>query len=264
MAHSRALFSATFAIAFITFTAASIAAAQFSTLDRQQVSTNVGADVGVVAVDSPNDRIDTIGHIQLHAEVGSGTLGAYTALPIMFTLSGSPHEFTVGNLEVGGAHRWDINGPLSLVSHIGLVFPTADNSTNHTIVRTAGSSTQLGDLYISSVPRLWAVRVATSPRLDAGIFFAQADLGFDFLFPRHSSDEVGMRTSVGIGARILLVTAAAEIANAGLISEDDSFEQTASFSLRLKTGILNPHVSYIFNLDDSDNYEIRFGASIGF
>jgi hypothetical protein len=184
----------------------------------------------------------------------------------MFTLAGEPDEITIGNIEVGGAHRLKTDGPISLVSHLGVVFPTANDSAKKTRVRQGGSTVQVGDYYIRTLPELWALRLATSPRLDAGPFFAQGDLGFDFLFPEHSSNEVGMRTSIGAGIKVLLVTATAEVANAGLISEKHSFNQTFSFGLRLNALVAHPHVTYTVNLNDrfGDNYEIAFGASIGF
>ncbi len=255
-----------FVVSLLTLATASAASAQFTTLDQQKVTTHLGASFGVVVVDEPASDLDSVGRLDIRGELAFGNWSVYTALPFMFTLGGSPKQESIGNLEVGGAHRWDADGPLSVVSHVGLVFPTADSGANETNLRRAGSTGQIGDYYVRSEPDLWALRIATSPRLDAGIFVAQGDLGFDFLCPEHSEDNVGLRSSVGVGVKVLIVTATAEVANAGLLTKDDSFNQTLSFGLKLSTFILSPHVTYTTNLNDrlGDNYEIAVGASVGF
>jgi hypothetical protein len=246
---------------------ATSASAQFTSLDQKQVSTNLGGSFGVVIVDNPNSDLDAVGDIDIHGELALGNWGLYSAFPIMFTLDGSPQETAVGNLEIGGTHRRDLDGPFSLISYLGVVFPTASDDPDKTEVRLVGSTAQLGDYYIRSAPDLWAVRVGTSPRLDSKIFFAQADLGLDFLFPKNSGNDVGLLTSVGVGARVAIVTGTIEVANAGLLTVKDSFNQTLSFGLSLKMLILSPHVTYTMSLNDrfgSDNYQIAFGASVGF
>ena len=92
----------------------------------------------------------------MHGELGFGNWGLYSAFPIMFTFSGEPNGSVVGNLEVGGSHRWDLDGSLSLVSHLGIVIPTAKNDEEKNEIRMAGSTAQLGDYYVRSVPDLFA------------------------------------------------------------------------------------------------------------
>lgn len=245
---------------------ASTATAQFTTLDPQQVSTSAGVNISVVVVDRKDTDLDSVGRADLYAELGLVDFSLYGALPVFFTLAGSPSEGTIGNLEVGGAHRWSTDGPMSLISHVGLVFPTSSSSERKAEVAFSGSTGLIRDLHINSTPELWAVRVATSPRLDFGAIFMQGDLGFDFLFPDAHSDEVGMRTSVGAGVEAAFVTVTAEIANAGLISESDSFEQTFSIGVDLNALLIRPRVTFTTGLSDdfNDDYTLTVGAAIGF
>lgn len=245
---------------------ATTATAQFTTLDPQQLSTHAGVNLSVVVVDRPDTDLDSVLRADLYAEVGFVDFSIYAALPTMATLAGSPSEGTIGNLEVGGAHRWSMDGPISVVSHAGLVFPTASSSARKREVAEAGSTGEIGDFYVSSLPELWAVRLATSPRADFGAFFMQSDLGFDFLFPEDESDEVGLRTSIGAGVTIVIATLTLEIANAGLITQDDSFEQTLSVGVDLNALLIRPRVTYTTGLSDDlgDDYSLTVGAAIGF
>ncbi|MDP6980749.1 MAG: hypothetical protein QF570_19470 [Myxococcota bacterium] len=256
------LVAAVFALALF----AAEASAQFTTLDPQQVSTSAGVDVSVVVVDRPETDLDSVLRAGLYAEIGFVDFSLYGRLPVFATLAGEPDEATVGNLEVGGAHRWSMDGPVSLVSHAGLVIPTASKTRKKREVAFSGSTGYVGDLYVDSMPELWGVRLATSPRLSLGAFFMQGDLGFDFLFPDVGSDEVGMRTSVGAGLDVAIATATLEIANAGLLSDDDSFEQTFSAGLDLNLGVISPRVTYTTGLSDDlgDDYTLTFGAAISF
>ncbi len=242
------------------------AAAQFTTLDPQQVSTSAGVNVSAVVVDRPNTDLDSVLRADLYAEIGLVDFSLYGRLPVFATLAGEPDEATVGNLEVGGAHRWSMDGPVSVVSHAGLVIPTASKSRKKRDVAFSGSTGYIGDLYVSSMPQLWGVRLATSPRLSLGAFFMQGDLGFDFLFPDVGSDEVGMRTSVGAGVDVAIATVTLEIANAGLLSESDSFEQTFSAGLDIDLGAIHPRVTYTTGLSDGlgDDYTLTVGATISF
>ncbi len=244
----------------------SAATAQFTTLDRQQVTTHAGMNFGVVVIDRPDSDLDSVARADFYAELGFVDFSIYSALPVMATLSGSPSEVTIGNLEVGGAHRWSAGGPVSVVSHAGLVFPTASASARKAAVAASGSSGQVGDFYVSSLPELWAVRLATSPRADFGAFFMQGDVGFDFLFPKHASDEVGMRTSIGAGVTVALATLTLEIANAGLITESDAFDQTLSVGVDLNMLLLQPRITYTTGLGDEmgDDYTLTVGVGIGF
>jgi hypothetical protein len=155
---------------------------------------------------------------------------------------------------------------MSLVSHVGLVIPTSSKSKRKSAVAFAGSTGVIRNLHINSTPELWALRVATSPRLDFGSLFMQGDVGFDFLFPNSQSDEVGLRTSIGAGVNAAIATVTAEIANAGLISEGDTFEQTFSIGVDLKTPVIQPRVTFTTGLSDdiADNYTLTLGAAIGF
>lgn len=238
---------------------------QFASLDRQQASTHLSAGIGVVVVDRPNSELDSVLRIDLYGELGFGTWGLYSALPITTTIKGEPDTTAVGNLEVGGVHRMDVSGPVSLVSHVGLVFPVASSSGDDVVVGTAGGLQRIGDRAVAAFPDLWALRVATSPRLELGPFFGQADIGFDFLFPE-GEDEVGLRTSVGLGAHVFVATLTGEIANAGFVTEGDSFDQTLSLGLALNAVVLSPHVIFTTPLDGDagDDYAITFGVGFGF
>lgn len=251
---------------FVTTGFASPAVAQFTTLDPQQVSTRLSVDLSTVVVDRNDTDLDNVLRADLYAEISLEYFSLYSALPVMATLAGSPSKGTIGNLEAGGAYRWDLGGPLSIVSHAGLVFPTASSKEDKAEVAFAGSTGQIGDLYVSSLPKLWAVRMATSPRLDLGAFFMQGDLGFDFLFPDTGSDEVGLRTSVGAGVTIAIATVTAEVANAGLISENDTFEQTFSVGVDLNAAVIRPRVTFTTGLSDGfgDDFTLTLGAAIGF
>lgn len=254
-------------LAFLFMLGAALdARAQFTTLDPQQVSTSAGVNISAVVVDRPETELDSVLRADLYAELGFVDFSIYGRLPVFATLAGEPDEATVGNLEVGGAHRWSLDGPLSVVSHVGLVIPTASSNRKKQEVAFSGSTGNIADLYVSSLPELWGIRLATSPRLDFGAFFMQGDLGFDFLFPDVGSDEVGMRTSVGAGIDAAIAVFTVEIANAGLLSEDDSFEQTFSAGVDLELGIIRPRVTYTTGLSDDlgDDYTLTFGAVIGF
>lgn len=262
----RTLRSVAATASLLAISLSSTAAAQFTTLDPQQVSSRAGVDISAVVVDRPGTELDSVLRADLYAELGLESVSIYGDLPVMATLAGSPSEGTVGNLEVGVAHRLSLDMPISLVSHVGLVFPTASKNPRKQEVAFAGSTGQIGDLYVSSLPELWAVRLATSPRLDLGAFFMQGDVGFDFLFPNSQSDEVGLRTSIGAGIDAIIATLTVEIANAGLISESHSFEQTFSAGVDLNAFIIRPRVTYTTGLSDDlgDDFTLTFGAAIGF
>ncbi len=263
MAQIRTTLAATAALLVTITTAAN---AQFTTLDPQQVSTSAGVDLSAVVVDRPETELDSVLRADLYAELGFVNFSLYGNLPVFATLAGDPKKGTIGNLEVGGAHRWSMDGPFSLISHAGLVFPTASDNPKKREVAFSGSTGHIGDLYVSSMPELWAVRLATSPRLDFGAFFMQSDIGFDFLFPNDESDEVGLRTSIGAGVNAVIAILTVEVANAGLISEDNSFEQTFSAGVALNALVFQPRVTYTTGLSDGlgDDFTLTFGATIGF
>jgi hypothetical protein len=242
------------------------ASAQFTTLDPQQVSTQAGANVSLVVVDDRGSDLDSIVRADLLAELGFVDFSIYAALPAFFTLAGNPSKATIGNLEVGGAHRWSAGDGLSIVSHLGLVTPTASSNNKAVQVALAGSSGDIADLYVNSLPSTWGIRVAASPRLDYGALFMQGDLGFDFLFPNHASDEVGMRTSIGAGLSAAIATVTLEVANAGLISKKNAFDQTASIGVAINLLLVSPRVTYTTGLGDEfgDEFSLTVGVGVGF
>jgi hypothetical protein len=253
-------------LVFAALLYSSTAAGQFTTLDPQQVSTHAGANISVVVVDRSDTDLDSVLRADAYLEVGFVDFSIYGALPLMATLAGKPSKGTIGNFEAGGAYRFSTDSAFSVVSHAGLVFPTASSNDKKREVAESGSTGQIGNFYVSSMPELWALRLATSPRLDLGAFFMQGDVGFDFLFPEDLSDEVGLRTSIGAGVSVAVITLTAEIANAGLISEDDSFEQTFSVGIDLNALLIRPRVTFTTGLSDDlgDDFTLTIGAAIGF
>ena len=242
----------------------SLADAQFTSLDPQQVSTHAGVNISAVVVDRPNSDLNSVARVDLYAEMAFVDFSIYGALPAFATLAGSPSDAAIGNLEVGGAHRWSSGGRVSVVSHVGLVIPTASGNRHRQEIAEAGSSGDIADLYVSSLPSLWGVRVAASPRADFGAFFMQGDLGFDFLFPNHQSSEVGMHTSVGAGITAVIATATVEIANAGLITQSHSFDQTVSFGVVLNALFISPRITYTTGLGDEFGEEFTLTVGVGF
>ena len=250
----------------IVLSISSLAGAQFTSLDPQQVSTHAGANISAVVVDRPDSDLNSVARVDLYAEMAFVDFSIYGALPAFATLAGSPSDAAIGNLEVGVAHRWSTGGRVSVVSHLGLVIPTASGSQNKQEIAEAGSSGDIADLYVSSLPSLWGVRVAASPRADFGAFFMQGDLGFDFLFPNHASNEVGMRTSVGAGISAAVATATLEIANAGLITQKHSFDQTVSLGVVLNALFFSPRITYTTGLGDEfgEEFTLTVGFGLGF
>ena len=94
----------------------------------------------------------------------------------------------------------------------------------------------------------------------------QGDLGFDFLFPNHASNEVGMRTSVGAGISAAVATATLEIANAGLITRKHSFDQTVSIGVVLNALFFSPRITYTTGLGDEfgEEFTLTVGFGLGF
>lgn len=252
--------------AICTLLGSPAAFAQFTTLDPQRVKTHASATVSIVAVEQKQSEINSVFRTDFYAEAGFEVFSLYATLPVFGTLSGSPDEGAVGNLEIGGAHYWSSGAEISIVSHLGLVTPTASSNPRKLEVANAGSSGLIRDRFVAGMPKLWGLRFATSPRADLGILFLQGDLGFDFLFPTHESNEVGMRTSIGAGLNAVAVTLVVEIANAGLLSRKNSFDQTVSFGVTLNTMTLRPHLAYTSGLGDEFGREFSFviGVSIGF
>jgi len=250
-------------------TIATTASAQFHTLDRQGRKTKLDARANFVVPDSGSGFLV---RTDLYGQFSISSFGIYGALPISKAVDTLGNDSALGNFEFGGIYSLGGDGPFSLVSHIGLSVPTADDSLSGALVNLTAHTTRVNEFYVAAVPDQTTLRLATSPILDLGIVFLRGDLGFDFAFPDVGDNRTIIRGNVGAGLNILLVTITGELANTGWVNAPASFTgdtwlHSASLGLSLNTPIVQPFVVFTSPLNDGlrgEIYEGTVGVKIEF
>ena len=238
----------------------------FRTLDRQSTDSKADAAFSFVI---PTALVGSLMRTDLYAQAQWGSWGVYGSLPVSTTIGITPGATTQGNLEGGIVHAWDITGPFSLVTHVGGSFATAGNSPTDILLNAASHASRPNEVFIAAVPNQYALRIATSPRVDLGPVFLQGDLGFDFAFPSGINAQTYMRANVGAGVNLLFATLTGEFTNTGDIAGGvfNGWLSAATLGLSFNTPFLKPYAAFTSPLNGGlagNVYEVTFGASLTF
>ncbi|HKE13990.1 MAG TPA: hypothetical protein VKB80_03920 [Kofleriaceae bacterium] len=238
----------------------------FATMDRQDGSSFIGAQLGFtfldqVALDGP-DAPDATGlRLDLYGQyVSRSRLGVYAALPLSHViLEDFEDESAIGNVEAGAIYIVRTGPGTELVLHGGITLPTADDGPGADISKVVTN-------FISTWPRLtdiahaWPhalwVRLGVSPIIQRGYLILRADAGVDAAL---SSDDdfddpsAIVRLNVGGGVdtgRVAVLGELVTLANA----EDEAGEDlvhTLALSARFRAGGIEPGLAIGVPLDDS-------------
>jgi hypothetical protein len=166
------------------------ASAQFSTLDRQTASTDVGADFTYLFVNhdklpgTTGYRFDVYGQF-VEPTVGFGgyiseqlTHASFDVDTGIFQIRGSGTG--VGDVELGGIYVFHARrDDLKLVFHAGLTLPTGPSTASDSAQALAlGSLSHITDT-VQTLPSGTSVRLGLSPIWHRGNLVARIDVGLD-------------------------------------------------------------------------------------
>jgi len=243
-----------------------------ATLDRASGQTGAAADLSFVSDFDAGfvSRLDLHGQ-WMHAS-GFGTYGQLAVSRAFLDDSATIEPidtFALSNLEVGGQYRRALSSELSIVGHIGLTLPTAQNEGGAFLTNLMSSQRRFNDL-VNAIPEITAIRLGVSPTWKRGAVFARADLGLDVIVDHademESPEPVG-HANLAIGARSGKLSGAAELVtmfSTGDVSEGaDRFIHTGAVSFRYDAGQVSPSLTIVTPLDDGARGEsLTVGAGV--
>ncbi len=165
------------------------AAAQFSTLDRQDTGTDVGVDFDYLFINHDRDPGTSGFGFDVYGQIVSpqSGFGGYLSLPVThtaFDVETPPFVVRssatgVGDLELGGIYSIRARRPdTKFVLHAGLTLPTSASQTD------AAAAIQLGELAhitdtAQGIAKGATLRVGFSPIWHRGTLVARLDIGVD-------------------------------------------------------------------------------------
>ncbi len=246
-----------------------------ATLDRAAGSTGAGADLSFVS------DFDTgfVSRLDLHGQwMHASGFGAYGQLAIsraflddneLTPLIGKIDDVSLSNLELGGQYKKALSNELTIVGHVGIVLPTAQNDVGVFLTNLISAQRRFND-FVTMVPDITALRLGVSPTWRSGVMFARADLGLDVILD--SGDQMGTsdpiaHANLALGARQGKLSAAVELVTmiaTGDVSEGaDRFVHTGALSLSYNAGSFTPNLAVVTPLDDAGRGEaISVGAGV--
>ncbi|MBA2541433.1 MAG: hypothetical protein H0V17_17460, partial [Deltaproteobacteria bacterium] len=248
-----------------------------ATLDRASGQSGAGADLSFVSDfdDGFVSRLDL--HGQWMHRSGFGTYGQLAVSRAFLDDSATIEPidtFALSNLEVGGQYRGALSSELSIVAHVGLTLPTAQNDGAAFLTNLVSSQRRFNDL-VNAIPELTAIRLGVSPTWQRGAVFVRADLGLDVIVDHSdemesSPDPIG-HANLAIGARRGKLSGAAELVtvfSTGDVSEGaERFFHTGALSFRYDAGQVSPSLTIVTPLDDGargDSVTVGAGVSAKF
>jgi len=242
---------------------------QLATLDRQ------GPDsIAIIQLDTVLDTqfptLETYNRLDLYGQYMMGEVGAYVNLPIGWT---SVHlgddQFVVGNVEVGAVYALDLP-TLSVTLHGGVLLPTLSETVQRPFI-SLGRLTDTG----AFVENTMALRLGGTLRVNAGILFAQADLGLDYALgdeAEFAGQDTVLRANAALGVGMPFFDVALESANRGRIGQRGPatvaglFDHTVALTAVGKFGLVKPFASFLVPLDEyarGEDWNVTLGVQIG-
>jgi len=262
----RGLTGRTVALLLLAAAAAPVAEAKFRSLHRQQGGSELEVAFQVVM---PED-LDVL-RTDLYGELSTGWLGGYVAIPITRSLDDDVDVSEVGNVELGLVGSWG-DAELSLAGHLGVSIESTDvSSLEELAVLAVGGLPRAEDFAASSIPGVTTLRMGVTPRGQSGPFFAQIDLGIDFLLVDSGEDLQSYHAGLGVGVELGSLDLTGEIVHADFIDADhgafgdvDADIQTVTASASLDLDLFEPFVAYTTFWDDRDVHVVGAGLRLVF
>jgi hypothetical protein len=233
------------------------AAAQgFLSLDRGDRESRGGFEVSYLSFDTGiGDDLNVFrfdGHGQYLSPSG---LGGYAAMSIAYGSNDGESGTGIADAEVGVLYVRGMNPTTDLVVRGGITLPTGngDDDFNDLIVNAIGTTARITDT-VQILPEGITLRLAVSPVIRSGQFFARFDGGLDVNIDNASPNEPDplLRLNAGAGMDLGGVALTAELAN--VISTDgDLDDQTSSalaIGVRARAGGVQPYGGIVLPLGD--------------
>lgn len=235
----------------------------FATLLRQDANSRAGADMTYFVFDGDSDttllRFDLHGH---YVDPVSGA-GVYAQVPITFASGDGDSETVLGGVELGGIYIPKLSSPnIGLVLRGGITLPTAPDDLTSLIGYLATFMRPV-DIY-AQLPKSSTLRLAASPILRSGQFFARADFGIDINIYMDEGDTVDPGLVIDVGAGIDLGGAAitGELTTISVTGDDGDSLTSAAVSAR-GTGTVQPYGALLIPIDDDVSDAFDLGLLVG-
>jgi hypothetical protein len=245
------------------------AIAQLATLDRQGPDSIAIIQLDTV-LDTQLDELERYNRLDVYGQYVMGEVGAYANVPIGWTeVHFGDDQFVVGNIEVGAVYAMELP-TLSITLHGGVLLPTLSENVRRPLV-SLGRLTDTG----SFVENTMALRFGGTLRVNAGILFAQADLGLDYAIgdvPEAIGEDMILRANGAIGVGMPFFDIALESANRGRIGQRGPatvaglFQHTVALTAIGKFAVVNPYVSFLVPIDEEtrgEDWNVTVGVQIG-
>ena len=229
------------------------------TLDRMDDSTRAGLQVGVDKLRDYGGESGLAMRFELYGQyvVPRRAFGLYGGLALshLFANDTSPSGTGLSNIDVGAFFMPDHTS--DLIFRLGLILPTASDSTPGASANDAVSFERLTDLTME-YPHLTTLRLSVSTVQQSGLAFFRGDLGFDLLLDNgnriHGDTDALIRLNLAAGVRLSPLDLAVELVNIGALdghqgSLSDRFFHTATVGFSTR-GLDQFRAGLVFPLDD--------------
>ena len=244
-------------------------------MDRHTPVSSLSFDLGYEVWDTPGNTDLTVAGITVGGQyVGRQNFGGYINVPLtyvsedgnIFGVDLHDSDLMIGNLEVGGVFTKWFNPNTSLVGHIGIALPTADDNSTLSGVQDLGNSPRYADFVLRDINSTW-LRLGISPMGRAGQFLWRADLGLDVAInddnPNNFQFSPVLHLSVGGGIDLGTATLLAELVNLVIDNKQgDDTSSTISLGARFNSGRLSPGVALILPIGfDNSGIDEQFAIA---
>ena len=242
---------------------------QLATLDRQGPDSIALIQLDTV-LDTRFDELERYNRLDLYGQYVIGEVGAYANVPIGWTeVHLGDDQVVIGNVEVGAVYAMDLP-TLSVTLHGGVLLPTLSETVQRPLV-SLGRLTDTG----AFVENTMALRFGGIVRINAGILFAQADLGLDYAIgdvPEAIGEDMILRVNGALGVGMPFFDIALESANRGRIGQRGPatvaglFQHTVALTAIGKFAVVNPYASFLIPVDEEtrgEDWNVTLGVQIG-
>lgn len=244
-------------------------------MDRHTPVSSLSFDLGYEVWDTPGNTDLSVAGITFGGQfVGRGGVGGYATLPLsyisedgdIFGQNIHDSDLLLGNIEGGAVFTKWFSPDTSLVGHIGIALPTADDGSTLSGLQDLANSPRYADFVLRDINSTW-LRLGISPMGRSGQFLWRADLGLDLAINDDNPDAFqfspALHLSVGGGVDLGTATLLAELVNLVIDNpQGDDSSSTLSLGARFSSGKLAPGIAIILPIGfDNSIIDMQFAIA---
>jgi len=244
-------------------------------MDRHTPVSSLSFDLGYEVWDTPGNTDLTVAGITVGGQfLGRTGMGGYVNVPLSYVSTDGnifgqdlhDSDLMLGNIEGGGVFTKWFNPDTSMVFHLGIALPTADDDGLLSGLQDLANSPRYADFVLRDPNTTW-LRLGVSPMGRSNNFLWRVDAGLDLAVNDDNPDAFQyspvLHLSIGGGFDLGGATLLAELVNLVLDNaQGDDTSSTLSIGARFNSGKLSPGIGLILPIGfDNSGIDMQFAIA---